>query len=417
MTRDKLVSVNLTLLEYSLYGFVIAYPYSVKWANGTMLAIFFFALMSNSLADKISRLKESKGLILLPAYFVLLSLGVLYSNDVGYGLKNLERSVSFFCAPLLLGTSAPLSKRILTQAAWILTLNTLAAALFCVTQNIIYFRNNDIPFNRFFDWEYSYEHLSNFIHLHPTYFSILVLISIFTILFLSDQGTILRKTLNATLIVFFFMFLILLGTKIAVLILFFFVNVALILYLRRTKNIALLAAYLLANVIMIAVAFYTHVIYWRFRMAFETFKNTMNGSEMSDYRVLHWKCALRAILEKPLFGWGTGDSYYPMDECYGGFNMDELIGYNAHNQFLESWIKVGLPGLIITFLCLFYPLYKGIRNRHHQFISIFAMYFLIALTECIFSVQKGISLYCLITSVYLGHVCTKNTNHMKEAQL
>ncbi len=413
MTRDKLASVNLILLEYSLYCFVISYPYSVKWANGSMLAIFFFAMLSSSLMSKIERLKADNGLMILPAYFILLSIGVLYSNDVTYGLSNLERSISFFCAPLLLGTGDRISKKILIRAGWILTINTLLAALYCLLRNVFYFKENDITFKRFFDWEYTYEHLADFIQLHPTYFSILVLISIYMIIFQTSYESTVQKVRNMALIVFLFMFLILLGAKIAVLVLFLFVNIALITYLKKKGSLALVLGYVLVNAGMIAVAFNTHVIYWRFRMAYETFKNTWNGSEMSDYRLLHWKCTARAISEKPIFGWGTGDSYIPLDECYEGLKMNELLGYNAHNQFLEAWIKLGLPGLLMACLCLFYPLIISIRNRHYLFISIFSTYTLIALTESIFSVQKGIALYCLVTSIYLGHVYTSNKDHLK----
>lgn len=406
MTKDKLISLNLVLLEYSLYGFAIAYPYSVKLANASMMGIWFFALLSSPFPCKIKRLKENNGLLLLPLYFLLICIGVLYSKNVPYGLTNMERLVSFLFTPLLLGTGENISRRILKRAGWVLTLNTVFAALYCLFQNVLYFRANEISFSRFFDWEYSYEHLADFISLHPTYFSILVLISIYMVIFQSNYKSIAYKVVNGILLGFLFVFLILLGSKIAVLILFVFSNVALIIYIRRRRKLSLLIGYISLNLLMVTVALKTHVIYWRFRMAYETLKNTLNGSELSDYRFLHWKCATKAVLQKPIFGWGTGDSLDPLNECYKDMKMNELVDYNAHNQFLETWLKIGLPGLLITSLCLVYPLYITIRNRHYLFTSIFSTYVLIAFTESIFSVQKGIALHCLITSIYLGHICS-----------
>ena len=397
-----------------MFGFVLIYPYNVKWANAFILALCVFALFSNSIIEKISRLKETKGLVWLPIYFVLLAIGVLYSDDIKYSFSILERSLVFLGGPLLIATGEHISKRVFVKAAWIFILNTTAAALYCIVKNIFWFRTENVPFSRFFDWEYTYEHLAGFIGLHPTYFSMMVLISVYFLIFLPSYRSLGQKILNVLLIGFLVAFLILLGTKIGVLILFLFGNIALIIYLRKKKKMSLLFGYIFFNALALTIAFKTHVIYWRFRMAYETFKNTLNGNEMSDYRILHWKCAAQAIREKPLFGWGTGDSYVPLDACYREMKMDELLGYNAHNQFLETWIKIGFPGVLILALTLLFPLYVSIRNRHYLFISIFSMYFLIALTECIFSVQKGIALFSIISSIYLGHICITNQVRPKD---
>jgi O-antigen ligase len=370
-----------------------------------MIAIFVFGLHSNPFSDKIRLIKENKALVLLPCYFFLLCIGVLYSNDVGYGWSNIERSIGFLFAPLLLATSRRLNKSALARMGWLVTINTLLAALYCVVRNVLWFRENDMPLNRFFDWEYSYRHLSDFVQLHPTYFSILVLISIYMFIFFGNYRRWVGKIVNILSLIFLVMFLILLGSKIGLTILFLFINVSLIIFLTKRAQLWLILGYIFLNFAMLAIAFKTHVIYWRFRMAFENLKNTLNGSELSDYRVLHWKCAIRAIVEKPLFGWGTGDSYYPLDRCYNMMGMSELLGYNAHNLFLDAWIKIGLAGLALVFMSLVYPLYQSIKNRHYLFVSIFSMYIMVAMTESIFSVQKGISLFSILSSIYLGHIC------------
>ena len=404
MTNAKLTSLNSFMVEYCLYGFIIMYPFSVKWTNASILGLCLFGLLSSPVSFKMERLTERKSLLLFPLYFILLCIGVSYSSDVTNGLMYIERSISFFILPICFATGRRIPFVTLVRTGWIFTFTTVTASLFCIIQNILYFRNNEIPFGRFFDWEYSYIHLSGFIQLHPTYFSIIVLIAIYLLIYLPGQRRWTLMILRAVVIAFLFIFLIMLGTKIGILIFILFTNAAFIAYLRRKKMISLIFGYVLVNILMVGIAFRAHVIYWRFLMAYETFKNTLNGTEKSDYRIFHWKCASKAISQKPLFGWGTGDSHYPLNECYEGMGMNELVNYNAHNQFLETWIKIGLGGLLVTSLCLLYPLYKSIRNRHHLFISIFATYLVIAFTESIFSVQKGIALFSLIASIYLGHI-------------
>jgi len=410
MINDKLNSLNSFLVEYCLYGFIVMYPFSIKWANASILGLCLFGLLSSPASFKIERLKERKSLLLFPLYFILLCIGVSYTKDISNGLKHIETSIGFLILPICFATGRRIHMSTLVRAGWIFTATTVVASFYCIVQNILFFKKNDLPFNDFFEWEYSYTHVSSFIQLHPTYFSILVLISIYFVIYLPGYRSWTLKIMSAVLITFFFIFLIMLGTKIAILIFILFTNAALIVYLRK-RNRILILGYVLLNVLMVGFAFRAHVIYWRFLMAYETFKNTLNGTEKSDYRIFHWKCALKAIYEKPMFGWGTGDSHYPLNECYERMGMNELINYNAHNQFLESWIKIGLGGLLIASLCLLFPLYKSLRSRQYLFISIFSTYLIVAFTESIFSVQKGIVLFALIASIYLGHIYVKGPEH------
>jgi O-antigen ligase len=403
--KPKWRILNGYLLEYSIYAFVITYLYTIRVSNAVALVMFFFALLSNPLKDKWAKLKSRKELMLHPLYFILISIGVLYSTDVKYGVSFIDRSIPFFLMSVLLGTSEFNEKRIVPRVALIFVLNTVVAALYCLAQNVIFFRENQVDFKRFFDWEYSYEHLSDFIGLHPTYFSIVVLSAIIILILLPGITALWQKIVRVLLVMFLSFFIILLGSKICIVILFGYSNLALLLYLKRKKNLKAILLYVFTNVALFTIAFNTHVIYWRFAMAYETAKNTFNGTAQSEYRFMHWKCAAYAIQQRPLWGWGTADSSIPLNECYRAIHMTELLDYNAHNQYLDSWVKLGVPGLGIVFLCLAAPFYVAVRRKDYAFAAIFSVYLVVALTECIFTVQKGILLHSFITSIYFGHIC------------
>lgn len=396
---------NAYLLEYSIYAFVITYLYTIRLSNGVALVMFFFALLSNPVKDKWEKLKSRKELMLHPLYFILISIGVLYSTDMKYGVSFIDRSIPFFLMAVLLGTSEFDEKKIVPRATIIFVLNTVVAAIYCLFQNVIFFRENHVDFKRFFDWEYSYEHLSDFIGLHPTYFSIVVLTAIIILIALPGITRLWQQIVRVLLVMFLSFFIILLGSKICIVILFLYSNLALLFYLKRKKNLKAILLYVLTNVVLFTIAFNTHVIYWRFAMAYETAMNTLNGTGQSEYRFMHWKCAAYAIQQRPIWGWGTADSIIPMNECYRAINMTELLDYNAHNQYLDTWAKLGLPGLGIVFLCLSMPFYVAVRRGDYAIATIFSVYIVVALTECIFSVQKGILLHSFLTSIYFGHIC------------
>ncbi|HEY5745768.1 MAG TPA: O-antigen ligase family protein [Chryseolinea sp.] len=396
---------NAYLLEYSIYAFVITYLYTIRLSNAVALVMFFFALLSNPLQDKWSKLKSRKELLLHPLYFILICIGVLYSTDRQYGVSFIDRSIPFFLMSALLGTSEFDEKKIVPRISLIFVLNIVVAAMYCLLQNVIFFQENHLDFKHFFDWEYAYEHLSDMIGLHPTYFSIAVLVAIIILIALPGITRLWQKIVRVLLVMFLSFFIILLGSKICIVILFVYSNVALLVYLKRKKNLKAILFYVLTNVALFTIAFNTHVIYWRFVMTYKTIVNTFNGSGQLEYRFTHWKCAAYAVSQKPIWGWGTADSSIPLNECYRATHMTELLDYNAHNQYLDTWVKLGLPGLGIVFLCLALPFYVAVRRGDYAMAAIFSVYLVVALTECIFTVQKGILLHSFITSIYFGHIC------------
>jgi O-antigen ligase len=405
-TGQDRYGVFQVLTIIGLGSFVLLYPYSVKWANGCILAATAFSLLTSSLHEKRRRLNEAKGLLIMPVYFLLLCIGVLYSDNLLAGWQNIERSLVFLFAPLAVATTPVIDLKWWYRAGWLITLNTIVAAAYCTIRDVLWFYANDLPLSRFFDWEYTNEHVTDFIGLHPTYFAILVLMAIYMIVFHSSYKSIYTWIINIVALLFLVVFIILLGVKSALLILFVFTNVVLLASAVSARRAWLVVVFVLLNGAMIIAALRIHVIYWRFVMAYDSLRNTLSGESLSDYRYLQWKCATRAIAERPIFGWGTGDSRIPLNECYESMNMAELLNYNAHNLFLETWIKIGIPGVVAVGLCVFYPLVRSIRLRHYFFTSVFLTYFAISMTESIFSVQKGIAMFAMLAAVYLGHICT-----------
>src|SRR5690606_19268528 len=161
----------------------ITFPYSVNFSNACVFAISFFALCTTSFSFKKQILKENPILFILPIYFICLTFGIIYSDDKAYGIRIIERSLSFILLPLLLGTSQINFLPLYKKMGKLFVINTVAAALYCVIRNLLFFHTAKIDLSQFMDWEYSHKHLTDFINFHPTYCSIWILISILVLLF------------------------------------------------------------------------------------------------------------------------------------------------------------------------------------------------------------------------------------------
>lgn len=76
-----------------------------------------------------------------------------------------------------------------------------------------------------------------------------------------------------------------------------------------------------------------------------------------------------AFLERPLFGYGAGDYHASQVEQYGsdGFDYGANASFNAHNQYMESLLSTGIPGLLVLLFFLLAPLWTA-RRSHSLFL-------------------------------------------------
>ena len=80
----------------------------------------------------------------------------------------------------------------------------------------------------------------------------------------------------------------------------------------------------------------------------------IHPTESTSMRWSIWEKAVLLILEKPIFGYGTGDAN---DELMNAYKqepdlLNEIIvrKYNAHNTFFQLWLMIGFTGP--AFICI-----------------------------------------------------------------
>ncbi|TVQ79638.1 MAG: O-antigen ligase domain-containing protein [Flavobacteriales bacterium] len=143
----------------------------------------------------------------------------------------------------------------------------------------------------------------------------------------------------------------------------------------------------------------------------DEFRNLANidNSKQKNHRFYIWEHAMEVIEESPWIGTGTGNAndklriaYQKSDaQFWDGEKLYYLrdIGYNYHNQFLQSWAQNG----IVALLCLLVILIVLWRNtsipsRILALTLLFSM-----LTESILERQAGVFfisfIYCIVMTI------------------
>ena len=86
----------------------------------------------------------------------------------------------------------------------------------------------------------------------------------------------------------------------------------------------------------------------------------------SDARTSINRCNWHAYCKSPLLGYGVGDYHVRQVEQYteDGFENGANASFNAHNQYLESLLAAGIPGLLALLLLLLSPLLTTQTLKH-----------------------------------------------------
>lgn len=127
------------------------------------------------------------------------------------------------------------------------------------------------------------------------------------------------------------------------------------------------------------------------------------AGEKKDIRYEIWDNAVQVIKEHPVLGVGVGDRIDELNYYHSSHYATDWNNFNPHNQFLDSWVAAGLPGILLTMAIYILPAIYALRKRPAM--KILAAFVLIAgvtsLVESVLERQMGILFICFIYCLLL----------------
>lgn len=122
------------------------------------------------------------------------------------------------------------------------------------------------------------------------------------------------------------------------------------------------------------------------------------GSSSNQIRITVWKSTLEICKKNLPWGVGTGDATDELNVNAVKKNYTNLIGhhFNAHNQYLQTLLTTGIPGIIILLTYCLYPLVISIRKRNILYQSFVLIMILNILVESMFEVRAGVDFLALM---------------------
>jgi len=131
-------------------------------------------------------------------------------------------------------------------------------------------------------------------------------------------------------------------------------------------------------------------------------------------RIKVWKAAIKIIKKQPILGYGTGDAKDALIKEYLAEDLQTIANerLNAHNQFLQTTVALGLIGGILLLLTFAIPIYLSLKNNYFIYASFLLLILFNFLTEAIIEREAGIVFYALFNALFFVAFFNQNNHQL-----
>ena len=292
----------------------------------------------------------------LAIYFLLHVVGMAWTEDIGFGLFDLQIKLPLLVLPLV-ALALPMIPREARDAALFLD------ALACAGAVLIYLVTACVRMAAGSGSEVAQEFFSarfSFL-VHPSYLALYLVFALGAWV-LTPVHRRMPGVMGAAVLVLVCIGVVLSGSKMGWILLLVTLVLALVLRWKETALRRLLLG--LAGVSFVGVLglvllspYASSRLEEAFRAAFSDQVDDQ-AETSSAVRRITWSAATTLISERPLLGTGTGDIKNELMRLYEERGQDWVLQHrlNAHSQFLQSTACLGIAGGLVLVLMLVLPL-------------------------------------------------------------
>jgi O-antigen ligase len=126
------------------------------------------------------------------------------------------------------------------------------------------------------------------------------------------------------------------------------------------------------------------------------------SSESTTVRILIWEQCVQIIKQNFWLGTGVGDAN---DALYNSYKKNGLTGaydhkFNAHNQYFQTFIGLGIVGFLVLIVLTFGYLIKGIVKKHFLLFLFSLLIVLNFFVESMLQTSAGVLFFTFFFCLY-----------------
>jgi len=344
--------------------------------------------------------------------YLLYLVGLAWSNNMKYGWEDLGIKLSLLVFPLIFST---LDKGVFMKKEGMNILDFFVIG--CVTGTLLLLGHSfyNERWNHL-DHAFYYGNLSWF--FHSTYISMYLVFAVSMIAWkIIFKGAFIRPFYKISLIllsIYFLVLIILLSSKAGLMSLSLVLVFFSLLVIIKKKNwltgiIILVTSFL---ILYLGLQFFPYAN-GRISTATKSLSDESSlkneKSESTAERMMIWKSGLEIIHEHLFFGTGTGDVKDALLQKYGKNHIKPALEkqLNAHNQYIQTCISLGIIGFLILACMLILPLFNAIRNEQYLYVIYLLIFALNMIFESMLEVQAGVVYYAFFNTFFFWMMTRK----------
>lgn len=322
------------------------------------------------------KLKVFKSYFPLLSYYVLVLASLLYTIDVKNGFDYLLLYVPFIVFPFVFSVIKLTNK----ELKWIFKFYTYWLILLILFSEIIIgsrILNENESLFLMFRKDYSYIVLGNVIGIHPPYMVLMISFVMFYIISQFKQTGI-NKIFQIFILLLFLFYIIHLSSRLPMALIILISFVLIFNKLKSYYSLQKVISILLLILITTSFFFYS-IRSTRYRFLELVGIQYANGVyiKSAPSKIFQWSAAIKAN-ENIIIGNGAGDANKSIIKSNSkqGLYRNAYLKYNAHNQYLQTYVGLGALGVF----CLIYFLLYFLVMHSNPFLKTASLAFIIYLS-------------------------------------
>ena len=369
-----------------------------------MISLLVASLLFKGVGTTFKKYFQTKELLVLSLYFIIVLVSGLYSDDKAYWWNWVRIKLPFLALPLAF---APITQ--LNQKKFVLLLYGFMAAFFVCTclvlgNYFLHFASMTDSFTRGTQIPMPFSHIR---------YTLMLAFSVFCAIYLWQQSLFLQskseKWLQLAYALFAFIALHILSVRSGLVALYLGLLFWALQQIFRRKQILLGGAIILLIIILPAIAYrYVPSLHNKIGYMSYDLERYQKGdiNEHSDaMRLLSMQIGLQIWYEHPVLGVGAGDLKNETDKIYAQ-RYTQISDYNRrlpHNQFIWVLATTGLLGLALFLVAFFFPLLTNGYYKYGPILILHLMVFSSFFTEDTFEEQMGSGFYLIFLLILMNH--------------
>ncbi|HQB77948.1 MAG TPA: O-antigen ligase family protein [Tenuifilaceae bacterium] len=416
---SKIADYSRKLIPFVFIAIAFLIPIYQRGAIIGLIVLSGIWLLSGNWLNLIGAFKNNLLLLSLIAYWLLHAVSILYSDNVSVGLSDIQQKLSFMAFPLIAISSAkqivPRFRTVIMAFLFgvgLMTVFSLIQASFLSLQiynEAVFFDPH--PLNS--AWENFFLYSLFALPFHPTYYSMHIILGVAFLfgIIKENRSDVKIIVLSCLGIAYFLVILLMLSSKAAIITFVIVFTVGCLwLFLKKVGGVFKLVFAGLILVFLFQIAMHNQ----RFSVLLSSLGFSVEQSQhYSDEELEHlvsgtsvrlniWKNIPDIVGDNWLNGFGVGDAKQELVEGYKkhGIKYAFEYEYNAHNQYLETFVSLGVIGLVLLAFVLGQAMYISFSQRDIVALMFIVIICLNMLFESIFERIAGVMFFGFFLSLF-----------------